>query len=61
MSNNLLGIILIIIGFGLFLIGVDKKTFWELKNENFSNKFNVYEYLIASLGLIIVGFYILLK
>lgn len=61
MSDNILGIILIVIGICLFLIGVDKKTFRELKNENYSNKFNIYEYLIATLGLIVVGFYLLIK
>ncbi len=31
MSDNLLGIILIIIGIGMFLIGFDKKPFGNLK------------------------------
>lgn len=61
MTEGLLGVISLIIGVFLFFVGIDRKTFWELKNENLSNKFNIYQYLISALALIIVGIYLLLK
>lgn len=60
MTESLLGVISLIIGVFLFL-GIDRKAFWELKNENISKKFNIYQYLISALALIIVGIYLLLK
>jgi len=61
MTESLLGIISFIFGVFLFLIGIDRKTLWELKNEDWNGKFNIYQYLISALALIIVGVYLFLK
>lgn len=61
MTESLLGIISFIFGVFLFLIGIDRKTLWELKNEDWNGKFNIYQYLISALALIIVGVYLFFK
>ena len=61
MTESLLGVISLIIGVVLLLIGIDRKTLWELKNEDWNRKFNIYQYLISALALIIVGVYLFLK
>lgn len=61
MTESLLGVISFIFGVFLFLIGIDRKTLWELKNEDWNRKFNIYQYLISALALIIVGVYLFLK
>lgn len=63
MSNNMIGIISILIGIGIFFVtNLLGNTLQELKNETtWSKKFNIYEIWLSILGFVIIGIYLLLK